>query len=86
MTQQKNSEKLLKGIILVLDAVLTAVSLMIAFKIRYGTFLGVNETGDSVWICYIVVAISLLAGLMFDFTVHFIRRGAFVEFTEALKR
>ena len=86
MTQQKNSEKLLKGIILVLDAVLTAVSLMIAFKIRYGTFLGVNENGDSVWICYIVVAISLLAGLMFDFTVHFIRRGAFVEFTEALKR
>ena len=50
MTQQKNSEKLLKGIILVLDAVLTAVSMMIAVKFRYGTFLGVYENGDSVWI------------------------------------
>lgn len=85
MTQSRN-EKILKGIILVLDAVMTALAAIIAFRIRYGTFLGVTENGDSVWICYIVVAISLLAGLAFDYTEHFVRRGAFAEFTECLKR
>ena len=85
MTQSRN-EKILKGIILTLDAMMTALSAIIAFRIRYGTFLGVNKNGDSDWICWIMIGISLLVGLAFDFTAHFIRRGAFAELTECIKR
>ena len=85
MAQSRN-EKILKGIILALDALLTALSAVIAFALRYHQFLGMNEKGDSAWICWLMVGISLLAGLMMDFNRHFMLRGLFAEFTEVLKR
>lgn len=68
-----------KVIILLLDLFSMGISVIIAFQLRYGIFMGVNESKDQLWQYVILAAIALILKLIFDFDHHFFRRGFFEE-------
>lgn len=68
-----------KIIILLLDLFCVGVSVIIAFQMRYGIFMGVDRNKDQLWQYWLLAAIAVILKLLFDFDRHFFRRGFFEE-------
>ena len=83
MYQKRKS--LEKGMLMLLDLFCIVVSLIIAYHMRYGIFLGIAETGDQFWLVVIVALLSVFVGTLFDFSHHFFRRGAMEELEAVVK-
>lgn len=68
-----------KVIILLLDLICIGISVVIAFQLRYGIFMGAEESKDQLWQYLVLAAVAMILKLLFDFDRHFFRRGFFEE-------
>ena len=68
-----------------LDALCVLISMLAAFQLRYHSWLGINWDWDQLWLLPMLLGISVLAGMIFDYNRHFFRRGYFEELISVLK-
>ncbi len=74
-----------KGLLILVDIVCLVVSLIAAFHIRYGIFVGISGSGDQLWLLSIMIFLTVFIGTVFDFYHHFFRRGFFQELSAVVK-
>ena len=60
-----------KGMLMLVDAICLAISLVAAFHIRYSVFMGISRSGDQVWLIPLTLVIQVIASMVFDFNHHF---------------
>ncbi len=68
-----------------LDALCVLISMLAAFQLRYHSWLGINWDWDQLWLLPMLLGISVLAEMIFDYNRHFFRRGYFEELISILK-
>ena len=68
-----------------LDALCVLISMLAAFQLRYHSWLGINWDWDQLWLLPMLLGISVLAEMIFDYNCHFFRRGYFEELISVLK-
>ncbi|MGN0986861.1 MAG: sugar transferase [Otoolea sp.] len=68
-----------------LDALCVLISMLAAFQLRYHSWLGINWDWDQLWLLPMLLGISVLAEMIFDYNRHFFRRGYFEELISVLK-
>ena len=73
-------------ILLVSDLIGAAVSLIIAFAIRYHVFLGVNKRCDQLWVMWLMLLAVLLANIIISPVARYTRRRAFAELGDVIYR
>lgn len=72
-------------LILGLDIMSIAISLAVAFWMRYGLIYGRDSRGDQMWLVAFMFALYAAINIFEDFNDHFFRRGAFEEFENVIK-
>ncbi len=72
-------------LILGLDIMSIAISLAVAFWLRYGLIYGRDSRGDQMWLLAFMFALYAAINIFGDFNDHFFRRGAFEEFENVIK-
>lgn len=72
-------------LILGLDIISIAVSLAIAFWIRYGVIFGRNQDGDQSWLIIFMLVLYAAINIFEDFNDHFFRRGLLEEIENVIK-
>lgn len=68
-----------------IDVICIWLSLVLAFVIRYGLFLGIKESRDSLWQVIIITLLYGLVMFIIDTTRHFFRRGYFEEIVSVIQ-
>ena len=74
-----------KGMLMLVDAICLAISLVAAFHIRYSVFMGISRSGDQVWLIPLTLVIQVIASLVFDLNHHFFRQSYIEDLTEVIK-
>ncbi len=72
-------------LIMGLDMISIAISLAVAFWLRYGLIYGRDSRGDQMWLLVFVLALYAAINILEDFNDHFFRRGAFEELENVIK-
>lgn len=72
-------------LILGLDVISIAVSLAIAFCIRYGMIFGRAQEGDQGWLFLFMLVLYAAINIFVDFNDKFFRRGFLEEFESVVK-
>ena len=72
-------------LILGLDVISIAVSLVIAFCIRYGMIFGRAQEGDQGWLFLFMLVLYAAINIFVDFNDKFFRRGFLEEFESVVK-
>lgn len=72
-------------LILLIDFMCIWISMGLAFAIRYGLFLGIDENSDSLWQIFIITLLYGLVVFASDTTRHFFRRGYFEEMVSIIR-
>lgn len=67
-------------IILLIDIICICICLGIAYRIRYGIFFGMYETGDQTWHMVFAIILYGFIHILGNFVDHFFQRGYFEEF------
>ena len=83
MEQKKKSIE--KGLLIFIDAFCVAVSLIIAFYMRYGSFVKAESEADPLWMLGVMIFLMIFSGTVFDFYHHFFRRGVLEELVAVIK-
>lgn len=72
-------------IILIVDIICLCLCLGIAYRIRYGIFMGMYEIGDQMWQIIFVTILYGFIHILGDATNHFFQRGFFEEFVAIIR-
>lgn len=83
MDQKKKTIE--KGMLVLVDIICLILSLIVAFYIRYGIFIGINKKWDQLWLLAIMVFLMVFIGTVFEFHYLFFRRGPFDELYAVVK-
>lgn len=86
MKTKKQSDTILHIYLLITDLAGSFIGAVIAFAIRYGTFLGINESGDAVRIIIILLIITAIINVFASPVKRFITRGSFKELIDVAIR
>ena len=86
MRIKKQSDTVLHIYLLLMDLIGSFVSAVIAFAIRYGTFLGISEPGDAIRIVIILLIIVAIINIFASPVKYFISRGSFAELVDVAIR
>lgn len=86
MRIKKQSDTVLHIYLLLMDLIGSFVSAVIAFAIRYGTFLGISESGDAIRIVIILLIIVAIINIFASPVKYFISRGSFAELVDVAIR
>lgn len=74
-----------KGMIMLVDAVCLVASLIIAFQLRFCTFMGIARTGEQIWLIPLTLVILVMANMIFDFSHHFFRQSYLQNLANVIK-
>ena len=82
----RRDDTILHGILMTSDLVGSALSAIIAFTIRYQSFLGISQNGDSLWIAAILLLVTAFINVFVSPVSEYITRGIFAEITDVTLR
>lgn len=83
----RNQENtILHILLLIIDLAGSFLGIIMAFAIRYQSFLGISQNGDSMWIAAILLLVTAFVNVFVSPVSDYITRGNFAEFTDIALR
>lgn len=82
----RRDDTILHIILLVSDLVGTVLGVILAFLLRYHTFIGISKPFDMLWLLALILLVAAFTSVFISPIHKYISRGAFAEFLDVVKR